>query len=87
MGRDWYWYLWYSVVLFVQPIHEYGHGLIAVLSGDRVIRYGFWYCTMSRSNVFQKAWEYSPFVVVVFVVLWSYFYIQDGRCQKHRAVI
>ena len=73
-------YLWYSIILLFPPVHEYGHAAITILSGDKVISFGYWYVTMSRSNVFQELWQYSPFISLGCVLLWGYYIIR--KCKN-----
>ena len=76
-------YLWYSLILCFPPVHAFGHAAITILSGDKIISFGYWYVTMSRSNVFQSLWQYSPFISLVCVLVWTYllFKVLDVRLR------
>ena len=65
-------YLWFSIVLLFPPVHEYGHAAITILSGDKVINFGYWYVTMNHTNIFQSLWQYSPFISLICVLVWVY---------------
>ena len=64
-------YLWFSIVLLFPPVHEFGHAAITILSGDKIISFGYWYVTMNQSNIFQELWQYSPFISLGCVLLWA----------------
>jgi hypothetical protein len=65
-------YLWYSIILLFPPCHEFGHAAIAVLMGDKVLSFGYWYVKVSHHNVFQDLWQYSGFISVFCIVLWMF---------------
>jgi len=65
-------YLWFSIVLLFPPVHEYGHAAITILSGDKIINFGYWYVTMNHTNLFQSLWQYSPFISLGCVLVWVY---------------
>ena len=63
-------YLWFSIVLLFPPVHEFGHAAITILSGDKIINFGYWYVTMNHTNIFQSLWQYSPLISLGCVLLW-----------------
>jgi hypothetical protein len=66
-------YLWFSIVLLFAPVHEFGHAAITILSGDKIINFGFWYVTHSgKSNLFQSLWGYSPLLMYGCVLAWFF---------------
>lgn len=83
MRSDWYWYLLYSVVLCVPQIHEYGHAVIAWLTGYEVHGFGVWF-VMTENTGFQKAWEWSGFFSLCCTLAWGYFYIHDKQYHSIR---
>lgn len=69
-------YLWYSVILLFPPVHEWGHVIIAWLTGDKVVGMHWFYVTLNHSSIYQDVWEYSPLIAPICIIVWGELYLR-----------
>jgi hypothetical protein len=57
-------YLWYSIILLFPPVHEWGHVIIAWLTGSRVLAMNFLSVRMTKTSPLQEWWQHSIWIPV-----------------------
>jgi hypothetical protein len=70
-------YLWYSVILLFPPVHEWGHVMIAWLTGSKVIAMHWFYISIKTDSIFHHLWEYSPLVVPICIIVWGELFLRE----------
>jgi hypothetical protein len=70
-------YLWYSVILLFPQVHEWGHVIIAWLTGSKVIEMNFLSVKMTYASPLQGLWEYSPYISGACVLWFLYIVLRD----------
>jgi hypothetical protein len=78
-------WLWYSIIFIGLPpfnfIHEWGHVIIALVTGAGV-KQMLWekVITMnSNGQSYQFLWEFSPFIFLGCILIWLYLIRDDLR--------
>lgn len=64
-------YLWYSVILLFPPVHEWGHVIIAWLTGAKVVSMNWFSVSFTIGSPLQDLWEYSPLIAPVCIIIWG----------------
>jgi len=80
-------YLWYSVILLFPPVHEWGHVIIAWLTGSKVIAMNFLSVRMTNTSPLQEWWQYSIWIPVGCAILFLIIVLKDRVIITNRSFI
>jgi len=87
-------YLFYSVVLLFNPVHELGHAIIAYLCGYGIKAiywdYVVYYPTATGTYPYaflQEWWQYSIYVPLVCTILFAIIVIKDKQLILNKSLI